>query len=250
MAATIFRRLIGHPHEAAALLQACGSGAPARPFQLVQLAAFSASAAASSGKLFGVCLLERLPVVIPEDPEWQQEHYAWQQSMQQKYMKILPKEFIELKDSELLADDAGARYEPAPRITEADKANDRRSLKRRLDQRLFMLVRPKASSSVGTWSFMQQENQEGETMRQTAESALAEAVDTSAVQPYFVGNAPAGHVQLGEQGTLFFHRCQLIQGIPALQGSSGYSDFVWVAKDEFGEYIQQPDVLSLLQKML
>jgi hypothetical protein len=44
-------------------------------------------------------------------------------------------------------------------------------------------------------------------MRQTAERALAEAVDTSAVQPYFVGNAPAGHVELGEAGTLFFHRC-------------------------------------------
>ena len=45
-------------------------------------------------------------------------------------------------------------------------------------------------------------------MRDTAERALAEAVDTSAaVQPYFVGNAPAGHVELGERGTLFFHRC-------------------------------------------
>ena len=42
-------------------------------------------------------------------------------------------------------------------------------------------------------------------MRQTAERALAEAVDVAQVQPYFVGNAPAGHVQLGG-GTLFFHR--------------------------------------------
>ena len=41
------------------------------------------------------------------------------------------------------------RYEPAPRITEADTSNDRQSLKRRLDQRLFMLVRPHGSSSGG-----------------------------------------------------------------------------------------------------
>lgn len=119
-------------------------------------------------------------------------------------------------------------------------------------------------------------------MRQTAERALADAVDTAAVQPYFVGNAPAGHVQLGD-GTTFFHRwvgagkgksgckagraelqlhacgiarcasclwaqrvwssnhpstprfpppcrCQLIQGVPALNGGSGYSEYVWVAK--------------------
>ena len=44
-------------------------------------------------------------------------------------------------------------------------------------------------------------------MRQTAERALAECVDESVVQPYFVGNAPAGHVALGEAETLFFHRC-------------------------------------------
>ena len=48
-------------------------------------------------------------------------------------------------------------------------------------------------------------------------------------QPYFVGNAPAGHVQLGD-GTTFFHRCQLIQGVPVLKGGSGYSEYVWAAK--------------------
>jgi hypothetical protein len=45
-------------------------------------------------------------------------------------------------------------------------------------------------------------------------------------------------------------RCQLIQGIPTLKGGSGYGEFVWVTKDELGEYIQQPEVLQLLQKML
>jgi hypothetical protein len=160
-------------------------------------------------------------------------------------------------------------------------------------------------------------------MRQTAERALAEAVDTSAVQPYFVGNAPAGHVELAEAGALFFHRCavrpavcsegqgrmllwhemqrrhstashstrhdetrrweasseawpspqltagppshpsarpcprpcplcrcQLIQGTPALQAGSGYGEHVWVAKDELPEYIQQPELLGVLQQML
>ena len=45
-------------------------------------------------------------------------------------------------------------------------------------------------------------------------------------------------------------RCQLIQGPPALQGGSGYGEHVWVAKDELPEYIQQPELLQLLQKML
>lgn len=45
-------------------------------------------------------------------------------------------------------------------------------------------------------------------------------------------------------------RCQLIQGTPVLKGGSGYSEHVWVAKDELAEYIQQPQLLDLLQKML
>lgn len=161
-----------------------------------------------------------------------------------------------------------------------------------------MLVRPSGGNSStgggGSWALPQREHGEGETMRQTAERALAEAVDTSAVQPYFVGNAPAGHVQL-QDGTLFFHRfggqagstceraqqqqqllpalhallvtlltpcarschhplrsrrCQLVQGAPALRGGSSYSEHVWVAKDELPEYIHEPALLQLLQKML
>ena len=32
----------------------------------------------ASGKLFGACVLERLPVVVPEDPDWELEYRAWQ----------------------------------------------------------------------------------------------------------------------------------------------------------------------------
>ena len=47
--------------------------------------------------------------------------------------------------------------------------------------------------------------QEGETIRQTAERVLGETVNVEEVQPYFVGNSPAGHVET-EAGTMFFNR--------------------------------------------
>ncbi len=35
-----------------------------------------------------------------------------------------------------------------------------------------------------------------------------------------------------------------------MKGGSGYSEYLWVAKDELPEYIQQPELVQLLQKML
>lgn len=32
----------------------------------------------ASGKLIGVCVLERLPVVVPDEPDWDIEYRAWQ----------------------------------------------------------------------------------------------------------------------------------------------------------------------------
>ena len=123
------------------------------------------------------------------------------QGVRAKYLKQLPPEFTDVKDSEVQGEasrwvaaghgrlgnsrcralqvphstcrfmSVGAsavplgyfkrstytlhRYEPAPRETEADRANDRRSLQRRLDQRLFMLVKPKG----GGWALMQRGGQ-------------------------------------------------------------------------------------------
>lgn len=37
------------------------------------------TAAASSGKLLGAVVFERLPVIIPEDPDWELEYREWQQ---------------------------------------------------------------------------------------------------------------------------------------------------------------------------
>lgn len=45
-------------------------------------------------------------------------------------------------------------------------------------------------------------------------------------------------------------RCQLIAGKPALRKGCGYSDYVWVAKDELPDYIKHAPTLELLQKML
>ena len=216
------------------------------------LSAYPPQAAAPAA--YGACLLERLPLVVPAEPEWEEEFQQWRGALALRHFKRLPGDLVDQKQSaaEAAGADPSARWQPAALEGEGDRAGDRRSLRRRLDQRVFLLVRPKAGGASAEWTFLAAAHRAGESMRQTAERALEEGVSGEGMQPFFVGNAPAGHAPgaPAPEDTTFFHRCQLIDGVPALKAGGPYSDHAWVAKDELGEYIRRPETLELLQKML
>jgi len=210
-------------------------------------AAKSASVSPATEPLYVACVFERLPQVMPKLPEWETEYYQWQQQFAARRFKTVPKELIDPKNT---GDESGAgaegSWQPAPIETAADRAGDRRTTHRRLDQRIFFLVH-----RSGEWEFPHVMVGEGETTRAAAERALKEAIGEGGFQPYFVGNAPAGHVAVPVgAGTVFFHRCQLIQGKAALHAEARWKDFAWAAKDELGEYIKDGATLEVLQKML
>lgn len=92
-------------------------------------------------------------------------------------------------------------------------------------------------------------SRQGETIRGSAERALGLTLVQEGLQPFFVGNAPAGHAETGE-GTTFFHRCQMIAGTVRLVPGGPYSDLRWAAKDELPELVQDQALLDLFQKML
>jgi large subunit ribosomal protein L46 len=205
-------------------------------------------AAASSGQYASACALERLPVVMPERPAWEVEYKKWQAEFHAKRYKILPAKFTDdAKAAEEEESSVKAGWKPASRETRADREGDRRTLKRRLDQRLFLLLKRRG----GKWGFAQSEIQQGDTSRSAAERALKDAVGEEGYQHYFIGNGPAAHTASGtdddETRLVFYHRCQLIQGLPKIQGE--YEDYAWVAPDEFGEYFEDAAVVETLQKM-
>ena len=82
---------------------------------------------------------------MPEGAKWETEHLAWKADMLNRGNKNLPEEFI--KEKMVFEQEGGEgrirRWQPAPRETEADLAMDTQSLRRRLDQRLFLLVKGK-----------------------------------------------------------------------------------------------------------
>lgn len=88
-----------------------------------------------------------LQVITPELPEWEAEHRTWQLELHNKYNKQLPAEFTSSRTTYESADGEGSsqQWQPAPRETEADATDDTKSLWRRLDKRLFLLVKTKGN---------------------------------------------------------------------------------------------------------
>ncbi|KAI8539073.1 hypothetical protein RHMOL_Rhmol09G0152700 [Rhododendron molle] len=127
----------------------------------------------NSDKIVASVLFERLPVVVPKiDPVV----YAFQ-------------EFSGKGDYQI-------DYVPAPRVTEADKTNDKRSLQRALDRRLYLLLHGKtvlAPDGRSVWHFPEKVYKSEETLRKCAESALKSVIGDLS-NTYFVGNAPMGHM--------------------------------------------------------
>lgn len=82
---------------------------------------------------------------MPEVPEWEPEYLEWKAELQNRGNKELPEDFTKGKTTYEAEDGEGAaqQWQPAPRETEADVAMDTKSLRRRLDQRLFLLVKTK-----------------------------------------------------------------------------------------------------------
>ncbi|XP_024629037.1 39S ribosomal protein L46, mitochondrial isoform X2 [Medicago truncatula] len=149
----------------------------------------------SSEKMVASVLFERLPVVIPKiDPNvyaFQEFSFRWRQQYQRRY----PDEFLDRSDARGKGD-YQIDYVPAPRITEADKQNDRRSLQRALDRRLYLLLFGDAygaPSGKPVWHFPEKVYESEDTMRKCAESALKSVLGDLS-NTYFVGNAPMAHI--------------------------------------------------------
>jgi len=89
--------------------------------------------------------IEKLQVVTPDDPPFEKEYYEWQEKLLRKYRKELPKEFEE-SEAKKAENASTSGWQPAPRVTEADQQNDTKSLQRKLDRRLFLLLKREGGS--------------------------------------------------------------------------------------------------------
>ncbi|XP_071932685.1 uncharacterized protein [Coffea arabica] len=176
----------------------------------------SSSRAANTGgddKIIASVVFERLPVVIPKiDPvvyAFQEFSFRWQQQYRREY----PEKFLKKSDARGKGD-YQIDYVPSPRVTEADKTNDKKSLERALDRRLYLLLYGTAYGSPSgkpTWHFPEKVYESEGTLRKR-----------------------------------FFFKSQVIATNKFNIGRC--DDFVWVTKDELLEYF--PEQSDYLKKMI
>ncbi|KAL6596666.1 hypothetical protein ACP70R_047309 [Stipagrostis hirtigluma subsp. patula] len=217
-------------------------------------AAAPAAAAGDDGKIVASVLFERLPVVIPKIHPviyaFQEFSFRWRQQYRRQY----PDEVLGKADARGKGD-YQIDYVPAPRVTEADKTNDRKSLQRALDNKLYLLLYGKAYGSPDgkpIWHFPEKIYENEDTLRLCAESAL-KSVLGGLHNTYFVGNAPMAHMVVeksedssGSSFKRFFFKSQVVGASKYHMGKC--QDYAWVTKDELLEYF--PEHKDFFNKMI
>lgn len=214
----------------------------------------------TSFRLLGGAVVERPPVLsgemAPMDLEW--EAFVKERE---------PHDCVKIPDRLLpYYEDANSRkrdeeeekklykYCPA-KVTLDDKNDNRRSSNRKLQNSLFLIIKYKRSRYQ--WNFPQAAWEDGETIRQAGERAVAEAVGRRATVQY-LGNAPIGvykyefdknrQKNLDFKGNKAFYQHGLYSG-GQIELSPALEDFAWVTKAQLVDYFDR-DLLKLCDSML
>jgi len=218
-------------------------------------------------------IIDQYPPVtsIDDDAEMSRPKAEEKKKKEKKEEKVVgPTETEEEKAERLAKEDRLARIEAiratkrevakvkvGSRTTEADRKNDTRSLYRKLDQKLFLIVKKHRPNYQ--WQFPQSSWKEGETMRQTAERIVKTKFNVqNSLHSWLVGHSPISYVSytypedqqkiLNTYGAkIFFYYGFYINGAVSLDKS--IVDYAWVTKDELSLYLKG-DYLEELKLVL
>lgn len=146
------------------------------------------------------------------------------------------------EDRRVAAELASDDFVAASRETRADREDDRLSLNRKLADKLFLMVKHEG----GEMRMPQALNQEGESLRETAERSL-EGVVSEDTKVHFLGNTPC-HVETIEFGSdhplasqfkgskVFYYRAALAEGTATVTlDSKDYGGYQWLTRAEMEE---------------
>lgn len=132
-----------------------------------------------------------------------------------------------------------AQFQGSPRETDADRSNDTRSLNRKLEQTLVLLVQQQIGAEAQLL-LPQGKRRDGETLRQTAERVLQERCGDR-LEATVYGNAPCGFYKykypVAERNQaigakVFFYRASLRGGQVQNTSDAAPVQFAWLDRAE------------------
>lgn len=187
-------------------------------------------------------IIERLPIVTPNLPPWAEEMETLMDYLN-SFGKDYPKELnlgdrlpmgVVMSDEELFSQ-LPEGYTPGPRVTEADKNGDVKTMKRRLPERVYFIAQQN-----GSWAFPTVTLTEGETMLDAAKRGVHTSVG-KAMDIYYLSNCPLAvnmvlfseteRVTQGVFGTKTFFMKVQHDEFDATLGDD-FDDYAWLARDE------------------
>ncbi|KAJ2885937.1 hypothetical protein FB639_001665, partial [Coemansia asiatica] len=139
--------------------------------------------------------------------------------------------------------DISRSIELQPRETEADRSGDVKSLERKLDRTLYLLVK----SSKGEWELPTGDVAGEEVLLEAARRNLKE-ICGGKISVWLVGNGPVGHRKAADH-TAFYIKGHILAG-QAKTDAKLAADFKWATREEMeatvsAEYWQSvKDMLS------
>jgi hypothetical protein len=144
------------------------------------------------------------------------------------------------------AQDTGS-FRPQSRVTAEDEANDVRSLRRRLQRRLYLVVKmaDPSGGSQPVWRFPMAPRAKEQTLVDAARKAADGLVGEMDI--YYLAKIPAGYTWFelppatGAEGAhVLFFRGQRLGGNVAVPDAKKVLDYAWITNDELTNYVKDP----------
>ncbi|TCD68240.1 54S ribosomal protein L17 mitochondrial [Steccherinum ochraceum] len=128
---------------------------------------------------------------------------------------------------------------PMPRVHESDLKGDVKSLDRKGERNLYLLVRGKNAAGKEIWRFPQGDVQAGELLHDAARRDL-HAECGSFMDTWVVSRNPIGVHQpsLSDENYIFFYKAHILAGQARPDGKNVH-DFAWLTKEEIRTRVDQ-----------
>lgn len=220
-------------------------------------------------------MVTRGPVILPDLTPWEIENETLANFKDWHYNYHLPLDLYSDRPEERVTEmppafpdetfviDDGSPHGVtlAPRVTEDDRCDNRKSLNRALQHHLYLIVQDKSSS---TWDFPQglRTTATDDRLRSMAVQSLKFNVGKQ-FKVWPLGNAPMGHIsylydgkthekkqetQMGDGAKVFYYRSKYRAGDVVLN-KEVVKDYNWVTKEELADYLDA-DYNSYIQHVV